>query len=59
VLRWWARWLPTPQNAAGLAELPAGGGRGTGEPEPVEVAVDGEATARRSDTIAVPATRLR
>ncbi|WP_222267159.1 S9 family peptidase [Modestobacter marinus] len=59
VLRWWARWLPTAQNAAGLAELTAAGGRGAGEAEPVDVAVDGEATGRRSDTIAVPATRLR
>jgi dipeptidyl aminopeptidase/acylaminoacyl peptidase len=58
VLRWWARWLPTSRNSGALAELPAGG-RGTGQAEPVEAAVDGESTGRRNDTIAVPATRLR
>ncbi|MGY1844918.1 prolyl oligopeptidase family serine peptidase [Modestobacter sp. SYSU DS0875] len=67
VLRWWARWLPTPQNRVGVAELPAGAGPAApvGE-EPVEAqldvgveaAADGEAGGRRDDTLSVPATRL-
>ncbi|MGY1839651.1 MULTISPECIES: prolyl oligopeptidase family serine peptidase [unclassified Modestobacter] len=64
VLRWWARWLPTPGNRAGAAELPAGADRSAGPVEgPVEgavedAAVDGEAGGRRDDTLSVPATRL-
>jgi dipeptidyl aminopeptidase/acylaminoacyl peptidase len=71
VLRWWARWLPTQQNSAAVAQLPAGT---AGTPDaapvpdavpdaapdvaPVGAAVDGEASGRRADTLSVPATRL-
>jgi dipeptidyl aminopeptidase/acylaminoacyl peptidase len=63
VLRWWARWLPTPQNPAAAGELPAGvptaeASEPAAEPAPVAAAVDGEASGRRADTLTVPATRL-
>jgi dipeptidyl aminopeptidase/acylaminoacyl peptidase len=67
VLRWWARWLPTPQNSAAAGELPAGvptaeasepASEPAAEPAPVAAAVDGEASGRRADTLTVPATRL-
>jgi hypothetical protein len=67
VLRWWARWLPTAQNSAAVAELPAAPAPAADEPagdrpedaaEPAAAAVDGEASGRRADTLTVPATRL-
>jgi dipeptidyl aminopeptidase/acylaminoacyl peptidase len=65
VLRWWARWLPTPQNAAAAGEQPADvptpeAGEPAAEPAPVPVdaAVDGEASGRRADMLTAPATRL-
>jgi dipeptidyl aminopeptidase/acylaminoacyl peptidase len=72
VLRWWARWLPTAQNSAAVAELPAAPEPAAPEPaadepagdrpedaaEPAAAAVDGEASGRRADTLTVPATRL-
>ena len=58
VLRWWARWLPTPLNTGGVAELPAaptGGGPDSGAGV-AAAAVDGEVAGR--DPIAVPSTRV-
>jgi dipeptidyl aminopeptidase/acylaminoacyl peptidase len=52
VLRWWGRWLPTPQNTSAVGALPAGSG-------PAAVPLRSEnGDGRRSDTLTVPATRL-
>jgi dipeptidyl aminopeptidase/acylaminoacyl peptidase len=52
VLRWWGRWLPTPQNSSAVGALPAGSGDAAAVPAP---SVNG---VRRRDTLTVPATRL-
>jgi dipeptidyl aminopeptidase/acylaminoacyl peptidase len=52
VLRWWGRWLPTPQNSSAVGALPAGSAAAAAVPAP---AGNG---ARRGDTLTVPATRL-
>ncbi|MCZ2827014.1 MULTISPECIES: S9 family peptidase [unclassified Modestobacter] len=36
VLRWWGRWLPTPQNSSAMGALPAGSGGGSAGPDPAE-----------------------
>jgi dipeptidyl aminopeptidase/acylaminoacyl peptidase len=52
VLRWWGRWLPTPQNTSAVGALPAGSG-------PAAVPLrSANGDGRRSDTLTVPATRL-
>jgi hypothetical protein len=59
VLRWWGRWLPTPQNSSARGALPAGSGAAAAVQPAVDGApVDGEAPGRRTDTLTVPATRI-
>ncbi|MCZ2839694.1 S9 family peptidase [Modestobacter sp. VKM Ac-2985] len=36
VLRWWGRWLPTPQNSSATGALPAGSDGGSAGPDPAE-----------------------
>jgi dipeptidyl aminopeptidase/acylaminoacyl peptidase len=57
VLRWWGRWLPTPQNSSAMGALPAGSGDAAAVPPPSPVG-NGAAPSRRADTLTVPATRL-
>ena len=53
VLRWWGRWLPTPQNSSAAGALPAGSG-----PAAVPPTASQNGAGRRPDTLTVPATRL-
>jgi hypothetical protein len=45
VLRWWGRWLPTPQNSSAVAALPAGQASSNGR-------------APHAEPLTVQATRL-
>jgi dipeptidyl aminopeptidase/acylaminoacyl peptidase len=53
VLRWWGRWLPTPQNTSAAGALPAASG-----PATVPPAASENGAGRRAETLTVPATRL-